>query len=85
MAGRFMDIMHMKCFVSLSIPGYGLPIHLIGQDHITKRINSLVEGEGAAVLIADLVTVVTQQLHPAWRHGGFPQANLVNFQSGKSA
>ena len=45
-------------------PGNGLPVHLVGQDDVAEGVDGLVEGEGAAVLVADLVLVIAQQPHP---------------------
>ena len=40
--------------VTGTLPGDWLPVHLVGKDDVTVGINGFVEGEGAAVLIADL-------------------------------
>lgn len=40
-----------------------LAVHLEGEDDITKGVNGLFEGEGAAVLVAHLVGVVPRQAH----------------------
>ena len=45
-------------------PWHGLPIHLIRQDDVTEGVNGLVKGEGAAVLVTDLVLVIAQEPDP---------------------
>ena len=44
-------------------PGNGLAVHLISQNDVTKRVNSLVKRKGAAVLIPRLILIHPQQSH----------------------
>ena len=37
------------------------PIHLVRENDIPERVDGLVEGEGAAVLVPDFIVVVRQQ------------------------
>ena len=36
------------------LPRYRLPVHLVRQNHVAEGVDGLVEGKGAAVLVADL-------------------------------
>ena len=41
-------------YISYLLPRDRFPVHLVGQDDISGRINGFVKGKGAAVLIANL-------------------------------
>ena len=46
------------------VPWNWLAIHLVGKDNVTKRVDGLVKGEGATVLVTNLVLVIAQEPDP---------------------
>ena len=70
----------------LILPRHSLPVHLISQDDVTEGVNGLVKGEGAAVLVTDLILVIAQEPDPEslLRHLDLAHADVIHVHARRS-